>query len=479
MILLTTAMADPMRNKHADRHWEKLALPDRMVLFDPLRNRIVEIDDIALDVWDSLQTAMEQTDIIHLLSGKYPVDEIEAVIKDLNAITDTVGSPDPEGSPHAQEENRKKKISAWLQVSHDCNLRCDYCFAQHGTYGQKPRLMRWETAKKTADWLIAMAEESHCALHISFFGGEPLLNMAVIRKVVDYCHEKSPSIATTFSISSNGTILDEEMVCFIHHHGISLLISLDGSREVNDRHRFFPDGSSSFQSVMDNFERTLAHSGMENYEVSAAYGRDDPDLVERVKFFRKHGMKNINLDPLTIDPEGSCAFQKEDLPRLEEAFFNLARFYAHELRTGEVFRLNPLTGQLGLLSSGVLRKTRCFAGGSAFSIAADGGIYPCPQLASHEDNLMGSIDLGIDRAELSKWKDSENIENRADCPTCWARNMCGGGCRAESRVYNGSITAPYDTGCEIMRIIAKSAIWISCEMQGKLPAPQTGALQDG
>ena len=183
--------------------------------------------------------------------------------------------------------------------------------------------------------------------------------------------------------------------------------------------------------------------------------------------FRMHGFRNIGLDPLVIDPDHSCAFREEDLSRLEREFLDLSRFYAHEVRKGDRFRVNPLSSHMKMLSSGTRRKARCFAGRRAFSISAEGELFPCPQLASREEHLMGSISLGIDPGQIRRWEDSEELEGREGCPTCWARNLCGGGCRAESSVYNGDITTPCVVGCGISRIVAKASIWLCCELSSE------------
>ncbi|NSW82117.1 MAG: thioether cross-link-forming SCIFF peptide maturase [Syntrophothermus sp.] len=357
-----------------------------------------------------------------------------------------------------------------LNVAHKCNLRCRYCFAAQGSFGGEEMLMTSEVGQRAVDFLLANCGQVK-NLEIDFFGGEPLLNLDVVRDTVRYGKKCADKLGKTinFTLTTNAVLLTEEIMDFLLAEHIALILSLDGRQEVNDACRVSSSGKGSYDLVLPRIQMAVAKNP-HSYYVRGTFTKKNLDFGRDLEHLVECGFTNVSLEPAVGGAEG-YAIGEADLPRVLQEYEQLAGIlWDYYLRGKEVnfFHFNIDFERGPCLAK---RVTGCGAGVEYLAVTPKGEIYPCHQFVGNQDYLMGDIYKGLRNTEVRGLFAENQLFFKEDCRTCWARHYCGGGCAANAYFENGDLKKTSQVSCAMQRKRIECAIWL--ETQKRLLAEET------
>ena len=343
-----------------------------------------------------------------------------------------------------------------LHVSHDCNLRCKYCFASTGDFGTGHRMtMSFDTAKAAIDWVVAKSGKRR-NIEVDFFGGEPLMAMDTVKRTVEYARslEEKYDKVFHFTITTNGILLDDETIDYINREMSNVVLSLDGRGEVNDRMRPTVNGKGSYEIIVPKFQKLVAGRGTKDYYVRGTFTRDNLDFSKDVLHMGELGFRHVSVEPCSGPADDPFAIREEDLSRVGEEYEKLARALV-DRKDLNFFHFNVDLAQ----GPCVIKRLRgCGAGCEYVAITPDGDIYPCHQFVGKEEFRMGSVhDSSFDMAISGQFA-QQNVYTRPACRECWARFYCSGGCSASNLLVNGDITRSNEVACAMERKRLECAI---------------------
>ncbi len=338
-----------------------------------------------------------------------------------------------------------------IHLAHDCNLRCGYCFAGSGNYGGVRGLMPLYTAKRSVDFLLENSgKRRHC--EIDFFGGEPLLNFDVLRETVAYGKKRAEELdkVLKFTVTTNALALTEKVRDYLNSEQISVVLSLDGRRDVHDRMRRLPGGGPSYDAVLSNCKEMVAGRNGENYYLRGTYTRHNRDFTEDVLSMLDEGFDQISLEPAVLTPDKQESLREEDLQELFAQYERLVDVLWQRELNGK--RANFFHFELDLKHGPCAKKrvSGCGAGEAYLAVAPDGRLYPCHQFVGEEDFYAGHVSSGIIKDRLNRFYGLDT-ENKTVCGSCFARFFCGGGCHASAWIINHDLLEPYSLGCALHR----------------------------
>lgn len=424
-----------------------------------------EVDDLSYQLLGNLirgENFHTITFVHNNKSNSFPLDEIISELDDLFSA----GLLAPDNDNHLKLPNISPPITALaLIMATDCNLRCDYCYAEGGSFQSRRELMSLSVAKASVDFLVKNSRRSK-EIGLSFFGGEPLLNYDCITDIVAYAQKQfsMKGKKCSFGITTNGILLTPEKVKFILENDISLIISIDGPPEVHNKYRVFPNKKGSYESIVKNISKLSEKYSelMDRITIRATFTGSDHDLISRLSHLRTLGFTKIALESCAAIPEylGITSKRLEDV--LED-YKKATKWYKEQLQSGDSFSYHHFTQLLDQISDGSRRITQCGAGRGYLSVSPDGTIYPCHRMVGNEEFAMGNIFDGI-VAEMQKFWGQASVPYKEKCMNCWARYICGGGCHATAIQFNKDILQPYEIDCELMKHRIKLAAWLYSEM---------------
>lgn len=413
------------------RNWHAFRALKRFFLLDVLSNSLFAIEE----------------PVYRYLNGEAtPAGELGQIEADLAELrSQGFLSDEPETIP---ELNRDASLKALcLHISHDCNLRCRYCFAGTGAFGGRREQMSFPVGKAALDLLLNNSGK-HRELEVDFFGGEPLLNFEVVRELVAYGEKTAPLFNKIihFTLTTNGINLDEETRAFLNEHQIAVVLSLDGRPGVNDAMR----GKGSYERAMPQFLDLVRERGGRNYYLRGTYTAGNIDFLADVKHLYDLGFRELSLEPV-VDTAGDYRIGAEHLDRIKAEYERLAEYYLEQKEQGEGFTFFHFEVNLEHGPCLPKRLTGCGAGFDYFAVTPSGELYPCHQFVGRTEFRMGDIHRGVARPEMRREFGQATLYQKEGCAECWARFYCSGGCHANAHLMNGSIYKPDAVGCELQR----------------------------
>ncbi len=382
--------------------------------------------------------------------------------EDVTEVLEELGELKKNGMLWADDEFEQSKTlkenapikAMCLHISHDCNLRCEYCFAEEGKYHtDKRELMSAETGKRAIDFLVANSGNRH-NLEIDFFGGEPLMNFDAVKEVVNYARsiENKYRKKFRFTITTNGILLDDEKLEFINREMGNIVLSIDGRREVNDRVRKRADGTGSYDRIVPIFQKTADSRGQDNYYVRGTFTKYNLDFSKDVLHLADLGFKQISVEPVVCGEETDYSLGEEDLPRIFKEYETLVEEYVKRKKAGNGFNFFHFMIDLDGGPCVIKRLSGCGCGCEYVAVAPNGEVYPCHQFVGSEEYKMGSIfdNKALDRDMRNTFANC-TVYSKPDCRNCFAKFYCSGGCIANACLINRNINKPHRLSCEMMR----------------------------
>lgn len=341
-----------------------------------------------------------------------------------------------------------------LHVSHDCNLRCKYCFADEGKYHtEKRELMTAETGKRAMDYLVEHSGHRR-NLEVDFFGGEPLMNFEVVKEVVEYAREleKKHNKVFRFTVTTNGILLDEKKLEYINENMSNIVLSIDGRKEVNDRMRYRADGSGSYDKIVPIFQKVAESRNQDNYYVRGTFTRENLDFSKDVLHLADLGFKQISIEPVVCGEATDYSLREEDLPKIFNEYESLVKEYVKRIKEGNGFNFFHFMIDLEEGPCIIKRLSGCGCGCEYLAVAPNGDVYPCHQFVGSEEYKMGSLydSSGLNK-ELRSTFEKCNVYTKPDCDSCFAKFFCSGGCIANACLINGDMNKPHKLSCEMMK----------------------------
>lgn len=433
------------------------------ILLDVNSGAIHVVDDVVYDVvllWESLS----QKEILDKLRDRYQEEELSEAIEEVASLVDggELFTKDEYKDYVMDFKKRPTVVKALcLHIAHDCNLACKYCFAEEGEYHGRRALMSFEVGKAALDFLIENSG-SRRNLEVDFFGGEPTLNFQVVKDLVAYGREqeKIHNKNFRFTLTTNGVLLNEEIMEFANKEMANVVLSIDGRKEVNDYMRPFPGGAGSYDVIIPKFQKFAESRNQKNYYVRGTFTHHNLDFSKDVLHLADLGFQQISVEPVVAEETESYAIKEEDLPRLLKEYDILAAEMAKRREQGNPFTFFHFMIDLEGGPCVAKRLSGCGSGTEYLAVTPWGDLYPCHQFVGKEDFCMGNVKTGIVRTDIQDEFKSCNVYAKEKCRECFARFYCSGGCAANAFHYHGSVNETYEAGCELERKRVECAIML-------------------
>ena len=441
------------------------------IVLDICSGSVHVVDDVAYDII-SLFESESCENIISKMEEKYSacdgisredIIECYAQIEELRDAKKLFVEDTYEAMAGALKEKTSGVIKALcFHIAHTCNLNCSYCFASQGKYHGDRAVMSFDVAKRAIDFLIE-SSGTRRNLEVDFFGGEPLMNFGVVKDVVAYARsiEKKYNKNFRFTLTTNGLLIDDEVIDFANREMDNVVLSLDGRREIHDRFRVDYAGNGSFDKIVPKFQKLVNSRDGKSYYMRGTFTHANPDFLEDIKTMLDLGFTELSMEPVVCASGDPSELTAEDMPIVLEQYEKLAELMIERDKAGKPFTfyhyMIDLTGGPCIYK----RISGCGSGTEYMAVTPWGDLYPCHQFVGEERFKLGDIYRGVTNTEIQDEFRSCNVYARPECRDCWARLYCSGGCAANSYHSTGSVKGIYKYGCELFKKRMECAIAVA------------------
>ena len=436
------------------------------IVLDTYSGGVHCVDDLSYDIIGMLDEGIDREKIKKEMIKKYNISEsdVEETLSEIDNLIEK-GMLFTEDNFKGQSLDLKKRDSVikalCLHVAHTCNLNCEYCFAGQGKYHGKDALMSFEVGKQALDFLVKNSG-TRKNLEVDFFGGEPLVNFDVVKQLVKYARsiEKEVGKHFRFTLTTNGVLLDDDVINFLNKEMNNVVLSLDGRKEVNDAKRKTLNGQGSYDIIVPKFQNFVKKRGDKEYYMRGTFTRNNLDFTNDIFHMLDLGFKELSIEPVVSKPDTDYALREEDLSLIYEQYEILAKEMIKRRREKNPFTFYHYMIDLSGGPCIYKRITGCGSGTEYLAVTPNGDFYPCHQFVGDKNFLMGNVKDGITNTKLRDEFKLCNVYSRKECENCWAKLYCSGGCAANSFHTTGSINGVYEYGCKLFKKRIECAIMV-------------------
>lgn len=443
------------------------------IVLDVCSGSVHVVDDVAYDII-SLYRDRSREEILSCVLKKYKDREDVTKNDVLNCIDDITALKEdgklfsednfPSYSSAFKTKNGDVIKALCLHVAHTCNLNCEYCFASQGKYHGDRAVMTYEVGKRALDFLVENSGQRK-NLEVDFFGGEPLLNWETVKRLVRYARsiEKSVDKNFRFTLTTNGMLIDDDVIDFCNREMRNVVLSLDGRKEIHDSFRVDYNGNGSFDKIVPKFQKLVKARGGKDYYIRGTFTHKNPDFMNDIKVMLDLGFNKLSLEPVVCSPNDKNALTKDDLPIVLKQYELLAEDMIKRKKEGNPYVFYHYMIDLENGPCVYKRISGCGSGTEYMAVTPWGDLYPCHQFVGEEKFKLGDIYNGVTNDRVRDEFRSLNLYTREECKDCWARFYCSGGCAANAYHATGSIKGVYKYGCELFKKRIECAIMIKAK----------------
>ena len=444
------------------------------IVLDTASASVHSVDDVAYDVI-SLYGKKSVDEIADELVAKYAKDNLTredvfdclADVEELKREGKLFSEDKFKPSVDALAKRNTVVKALCLHVAHTCNLNCEYCFASQGKYHGERALMPFEVGKRAIDFLIENSGDRH-HLEVDFFGGEPLMNFDVVKQIVAYARsiEKQHGKLFRFTLTTNGMLIDDDVIDFANKEMDNVVLSLDGRKEINDYFRKTIGGVGSYDIIVPKFQKLVEARNGEKYYMRGTFTHNNPDFTKDIQTMLDLGFNELSMEPVVCPPTDKYALDENDKGIIFKEYEKLADMMIERRKEGRPFTFYHYMLDLEGGPCIYKRISGCGSGTEYMAVTPTGELYPCHQFVGNKDYLMGDIWKGVVRTDIRDKFKLCNAYSRKECNDCWARLYCSGGCAANAFNATGDINGVYPYGCDLFKKRIECAIMLKVEEQG-------------
>ncbi len=440
------------------------------IVLDICSGSVHVVDDVAYDIINMYENTDREIIARNMLE-KYPDDpevtgeSIEECFSQLEQLKEQGKLFTTDSfAPIAGELKRRTSgvvKALCLHIAHSCNLNCSYCFASQGKYHGERALMSFEVGKQALDFLVENSG-SRKNLEVDFFGGEPLMNFSVVKQLVNYARsiEKEKGKNFRFTLTTNGVLVDDDVIEFSNREMSNVVLSLDGRKEVHDRFRVDYQGRGSWDYIVPKFQKFVKERGNRSYYMRGTFTHHNPDFLEDIKEMLDLGFTELSMEPVVCAPDDPSALTEADKAVVMEQYEKLAELMLERHREGKPFTFYHYMIDLKGGPCIYKRVSGCGSGTEYMAVTPWGDLYPCHQFVGDDKYLLGNVYDGVTNTAVQDEFTECNVYTRPECNDCWARLYCSGGCAANAYHATGSVKGVYSYGCDLFRKRMECAIML-------------------
>ena len=438
------------------------------IVLDVCSGGIHAVDDLAYDMISMFESHTKDeavNDLAEKYSEKMTKREVAECLEQIDELkrSGQLFTEDKFGSLQNELKRRSEGVvkALCLHVAHSCNLNCEYCFASQGRYSGERALMSFETGKRALDFLIEHSGTRR-NLEVDFFGGEPLMNWQVVKDLVTYARsvEKEHGKNIRFTLTTNGMLINDDVIEFSNREMSNVVLSLDGRREIHDRYRVDLEGKGSWDRIVPKFREFVRRRGNRNYYVRGTFTHANPDFLKDIEAMLDLGFTELSMEPVVASRDDPSALDQEDISIVKEQYEKLAFLMLEREEEGRPFTFYHYKIDLKDGPCVYKRISGCGSGTEYMAVTPWGDLYPCHQFVGDEKFRLGDVWSGVTNTEMTDEFMSCNVYSRPECRECWARLYCSGGCAANAYHASGSVKGIYENGCELFKKRMECAIWL-------------------
>lgn len=438
------------------------------IVLDVCSGAVHAVDELAYDLIAMFEST-EKEEAIAAILKKYPSESAADILECYEQIATLkqngeLFTPDTfEPMAGALKAKTSGVIKALcLHIAHSCNLNCSYCFASQGNYHGERALMSYEVGKRALDFLVENSASRH-NLEVDFFGGEPLMNFDVVKQLVAYARsiEKEKGKHFRFTLTTNGMLIDDDVIEFANKEMSNVVLSLDGRKEIHDRFRVDYAGNGSWERIVPRFQKLVEARGGKNYYMRGTFTHANPDFLEDIRTMLDLGFNELSMEPVVAAQDDPSALTEADRQIVMRQYEELAKLMLERDAEGRPFTFYHYMIDLGGGPCIYKRISGCGSGTEYMAVTPWGDLYPCHQFVGDEKFRLGDIWNGVTAPEVQHEFACCNVYAREECKDCWARLYCSGGCAANAYHATGSVRGVYGAGCELFRKRMECAIMVA------------------